>query len=172
MKTKVVLTLSLVFVLGLVFSVSASAQIKAGSPEDKAFTAIDAEQNPAAKLAKLQDFEKTFPTSAVLPSIYQMEMDVYKQMGDTGKVNEVGEKLIKADPQNITALMAVSRNYAMAKTNLNVAVAYAQRAVDAVAKLKTTAAPPDQTDAQWQQYLTTLDNAAKAQLNYAKSVHP
>jgi len=172
MKTKVVLTLSLVFVLGLVFSVSASAQIKAGSPEDKAFTAIDAETNPDAKINKLLDFEKTFPNSSVMSTVYTMLMTTYQQKGDTAKANEYGEKVLKVDPQDINALMSVSRNYAMAKQNLTTAVAYAQRAVDAVAKKKTTSPPPDYTDAQWTQYLNTLDNSAKALLNFAKSVKP
>src|ERR1700681_223562 len=111
MKTKVVLTLCVVFVLGLVFS--ASAQLKANGPEDKAFSAIEDEKSPATKLQLLIDFDKNFPNSEVLPTVYSMLMNIYKDRNDTAKVNEFGEKTIKIDPKNVEALMAVSRNYAM-----------------------------------------------------------
>ena len=54
MKTKVILTLCVVFVWGLVSL--ANAQVKAGSPEDKAFQKIDAEGSPDGKITLLLDF--------------------------------------------------------------------------------------------------------------------
>jgi hypothetical protein len=170
MKTKVVLALCVVFVLGLVFS--ASAQLKANGPEDKAFSAIEDEKSPAARLQLLIDFEKNFPASEVLPTVYLMLMNIYKDRNDTAKVNEFGEKTIKSDPENIDALMAVSRNYAMAKTNLDRAVQYAQRAVDAGVKKRGTVPPPNYTAAQWKQYLDSLEQSARGLLVYAKGVKP
>ncbi len=75
----------------------------------------------------LLDFEKQFPDSKMMPTIYSTLMDIYAAKKDTPKVNEFGEKAIKADPENVDALMAVSRSYAMSKTNLDKAVMYAQR---------------------------------------------
>src|SRR5271157_4006741 len=98
MKKKVVLTLCDVFVLGLVFSASAQL-LKANGPEDKAFSAIEDEKSPAAKLQLLIDFEKNFPNSEVLPTVYSMLMNIYKDRNDTAKVNEFGGKAIKADPE-------------------------------------------------------------------------
>jgi hypothetical protein len=54
MKTRVILTLCVVFVWGLVSNVF--AQVQAGSPEDKAFQKIDAENNADAKVGLLLDF--------------------------------------------------------------------------------------------------------------------
>jgi predicted Zn-dependent protease len=171
MKTKiVVLTLCVAFVLGAVLS--ANAQLKANSPEDRAFSAIEAEKNQGAKLQLLIDFDKNFPNSEVQATIYSMMMDIYKERNDTAKVDEVGEKAIKADPSNIDALMILARNYAMGKTNVDRAVQYAQRAVDSVAKKRGTPAPPNYTDAQWKQYLDSMDQSAKGLLVYAKSVKP
>ena len=76
MKTKVILTLCLVFVLAL--ASTAKAQLVAGSPEDKAFEKIVAENNPDAKMTLLLDYEKQFPQSKVLPDIYIMLMTIYQ----------------------------------------------------------------------------------------------
>src|SRR5262249_24598436 len=155
-----------VFVLGT--AISANAQLRANSPEDRAYTAIEAEKNTTTKLQLMLDFEKNYPTNEVMPEIYLMIMDAYKEKGDTAKINEFGEKLIRLDPTNVDGLMAVARNYAMAKTNLEKSVTYAQRAVDAIAKKRSTPPPAGYTDAQWKQYLDTLDNSAKGLLTYAK----
>src|SRR5687767_2681082 len=133
MKTKVVLSLCVVLLLGSYSS--AFAQLVAGSPEDKAFEKILAETNPDAKAALLLDYDKQFPQSKVLPDIYAMLMEVYRQKNESAKVIEFGEKVIKIDGTNVTALMAVSRNYSLERKNLEVAVQYAQRAVDSVAKM-------------------------------------
>ena len=52
MKTKVIVTLCVVFVWGLVSS--ANAQVQAGSPEDKAFQKIDATSNADTKIGLLR----------------------------------------------------------------------------------------------------------------------
>ena len=170
MKTNIVLTWCAVFILGLAFR--ANAQLTANGPEDKALSASEDEKNPALKLQLLLDFVKNFPNSQALPAAYSMLMNIYKDRNDTLKVNEFGEKTIKLDPDNIDALMAVSRNYALSKTNLDRAVQYAQRAVNAGAKKRGTAPPPNYTAAQWKQYWDSLDQSARGLLAYAKGVKP
>src|ERR1700733_5440427 len=106
MKTKVVLTLCVVFVWGLLSI--AKAQVQAGSPEDKAFQKIDAEGNVDAKIALLLDFEKQFPQSKALREADLQLMDIYQQRNDQSKIIEYGEKVIKVDGENLTALLALS----------------------------------------------------------------
>lgn len=170
MKTKVILTLCVVFFLGVVTNASAQVTLIAGSPEDKAFTAATNETNPDTKVNLLLAFEKQFPQSKALPDIYLALMDVYNQKNDRAKVVETGEKTIKIDPENFSALMSVSRNYAIEKKNLAVAAQYAQHAADAVAKKKTE--PRYTEDAGWKTYLDSIDAAAKANLAFVKSVKP
>jgi hypothetical protein len=170
MKTKVIVTLCVVFVLGLVSH--AHAQLIAGSPEDKAYSAINAENNADAKLNLLLQYEKDFPQSKVLSDIYIMQMDVYRQKNDTAKVIEVGEKAIRLDGENVTALMTVARNLALERRNLDRAVQYAQKAVDTIAKLKTQSPPPGTSDEQWKQYIAGTDSAAQSILAYTKSLRP
>src|SRR3954469_5868581 len=138
MKTKVILTLCVVFVLGVVSHANAQATLVAGSAEDKAFTAFSSEQGVDAKIEKCLDFNKQFPTSKARPDALVILIDAYRSKNETAKVNEISEEAIKLDPENFTALMAVSRNYAMErdKKNIDRAVTYAQHAVDSVAKKK------------------------------------
>jgi hypothetical protein len=170
MKTKVTLTLCVVFVWGLV-SV-AKAQVQAGSPEDKAFQKIDAENNPEAKITLLQDFEKQFPQSKALRDAYLQLVQIYQQKNDSAKIIEYAEKTIKLDPGNVVALLTVTRAYSMEgkAASLERAIQYAQKAVDELAKLKT--GPPQQgyTDADWRAYVDQNDALAKQYLAYARSL--
>ena len=86
MKTKVILTLCVVFVWGLVPNLS--AQVVAGSPEDKAFQLIDAENNVDAKITKLNDFEKQYPQSKALREVYLLQMTIYQQKNDQTGPNQ------------------------------------------------------------------------------------
>ncbi|MBI4475474.1 MAG: hypothetical protein HY646_22610 [Acidobacteria bacterium] len=169
MKTKVILTLFVVFILGV--ASGAYAQLVAGSPEEKAFTRIEGEQNPDARIALLLQFEKDFPQSRVLPDIYTMLMSIYQDKRDTAKAIDFGERVIKLDGENLTALLAVSRNLAIERKQIDKAIAYAQKAVETVTKLKTQPPPPQYTsEEQWKGYLDSMDQAAKSMLAYARSL--
>ena len=171
MKTKVILTLCFVFVLAL--ASTAMAQLIAGSPEDKAFEKIVAENNPDAKMTLLLDYEKQFPQSKALSDVYIMQLTIYQQKNDAAKVIDVGEKAIKIDGENLTALLAVSRNYSLERKNLDRAIQYAQKAVDTVAKMKSLPTPPQYSSAdQWKEYLEGMDSTAKSILAYAKALKP
>src|SRR5205823_14080217 len=111
MKTRVILTLCVVFVWGLVSN--ASAQVQAGSPEDKAFQKIDAEGSTDAKIALLLAFEKEFPQSKALREAYLQLVQIYQQKNDQAKIIEYGEKTIRLDPSNLVALLTVARAYSM-----------------------------------------------------------
>src|SRR5262250_2104842 len=111
MKTRVILTLCVVFVWGLVSL--ANAQVQAGSPEDKAFQKIDAENSADGKIVLLLDFEKQFPQSKALREAYLQILQIYQEKNDQAKIIEYGEKTIKIDPNNIIALLTVTRAYSL-----------------------------------------------------------
>jgi tetratricopeptide (TPR) repeat protein len=170
MKTKVILTMCVVFVWGMVSI--ANAQVVAGSPEDKAFQKIDAENNADAKVALLLDFEKQFPQSKALREAYLQLVQIYQQKNDQPKIIEYGEKAIKLDPNNVVALLTVTRAYTMdgRAASLDRAIQYGQKAVDEITKMKS--GPPQQgyTDEQWKQYIESNDQLAKSYLSYARSL--
>jgi tetratricopeptide (TPR) repeat protein len=167
MQTRVILTLCVVFVLGIATAASAQATLIAGSPEDKAFTAAMAAQGDA-RINLLLDFEKQFPSSKALPDVYNELINLYNQKQDSTKVAEVGEKAVKVDPDNFTALIALSRNYGLAKKNLPQAVQYAQRAVDVLAKKKTESRYTE--DQAWKAYVDSTDASARANLAWIRTV--
>jgi hypothetical protein len=170
MKTRVILTLCVVFVLGFASHASAQVTLVAGSAEDKAFTACSSEQNIDNKITRCLEFEKQFPNSKALGEAYVSLLEAYGQKNDKPKIDEIGEKALKLDPENITALMLVSRNYGMEKKNLERAVTHAQTAVTVLAKRKGE--PRYQEDAAWKQYLDSTEQAAKANLQWIKSLKP
>jgi len=170
MKTRVILTLCVVFVWGLVSN--ANAQVIAGSPEDKAFQKIDAENNTDAKVTLLLDFEKQFPQSKSVREAYLQLIQIYQQKNDQAKVIEYCEKAIKVDPNNLVALLTVTRAYSLdgKQASLDRAIQYGQKAEAEITKMKSQ--PPQQgyTDEQWKQYVDSNDQLAKTYLAYARSL--
>jgi hypothetical protein len=170
MKVKTISVLCIALVLAFASLASAQARVQAGSDEDKALRKITAQTNPDAQIPMLLDFEKQYPKSQALSEVYAMLVDIYMAKQDNSKIIEYGEKAIKADEKNVSALVAVSRAYAMKHENLEVAVSYAQKAVDNVDKMKTQPAPSNYSDAEWKQLIKDNEDAAKGQLSYAKAV--
>jgi len=170
MKTKVIVTLSVVFVWGL--ASFAHAQIVAGSAEDKAFQKIDAEGNVDSKITLLLDFEKQFPQSKALREAFLQLVEIYQQKNNSPKVIEYSEKILKVDPSNLAALLKASYAYSLeGKTaGLDRAIQYGQKAMDEITKLKS--GPPQQgyTDEQWRQYIDNYEQLAKTYLSYARSL--
>ena len=170
MKTNVILTLCIVFVWGLVASF---AQVQAGSPEDKAFQKIDAENNPDAKVTLLLDFEKQFPQSKTALSLAYMQLiQIYQQKNDNSKIIEFGEKAINVKPDNIDALLAVTRAYSLDGKNasLDKAITYGQRCVEQLAKMKSMPPQQGKSDGEWKEYIASSDNLAQQYLSYAKAL--
>ena len=170
MKTKVILTMCVVFVWGLVSL--ANAQVKAGSPEDKAFQKIDAESNNDGKINLLLEFEKQFPTSPALRDAFLQLLQLYTVKNESPKVIEYSEKTLKVDPANIIALLTATRAYSLdgKQASLDRAIQYGQKAEAEIAKLKS--GPPQQgyTDDQWKQYITDNEQLAKNYLSYARAL--
>ena len=168
MKAKLIATSCIALVLGL--TTVATAQLRAGSPEEAAYTKIDAEKNDDAKLALLLDFEKQFPTtnSKVLSMIYLMTMDIYSKQDNKAKMAEYGDKAIAKDPENVSALLRVSRIYIVEKTNLPKAAEHAQKAKDVIAKMRTEPTPLNTTEQQWKSWLDQNDVAARQYYDSAK----
>ena len=166
MKTKVILTLGVVFALMIVTNVSAQTFI-AGSDQDKLFTkAMAASGDERIKL--LQDFEKQFPTDKNLSAIFDLLSTEFNQKNDRANAVLYGEKAIKADANNFNALITVSRSYGLAKQNLTVANDYAQRAVTVLAELKAESRYNE--DAAWKAYIDTSETSAKANLVWIKTL--
>lgn len=170
MKTRVAVTFTMALLLG-VASV-AHGQLKAGSPEEEAYTKLDAVKDNDARLVMLLDFEKQFSTvnPKVLANIFLMTMDIYSAKDNKAKIAEYGDKAIAKDPENISALLRVSLNYAREKINLPKAIDYAEKAKELIVAMRTQPTPTGQTDVQWKQWLDANAQSAEQYHSYAKSV--
>jgi len=147
-----------------------AGQVIAGSAEDRLFQKLVAEANSDAKLQMLLEFENSFPQSKVLADVYLMIVDVYRQKDNRTKIIEYGEKTLNADQNNLTAMMTLSRNYALEGKNLDRAVLLGEQAVGLIEKMKSEFAPPRFTDSQWKSYLQETESAARTILQYAKTI--
>lgn len=170
MKTRVVLTGCIALVLGL--APLASAQLKAGSPEEMAYNKIDAEKSSDPKLALLLAFEKDFPqvNPTVMSNIYLMIMDIYSQKDNKAKIAEYGDKAIAKDGKNVSALLRVSLNYSTERTNLPKAVEYAEQAKVIIATMRKDPAPLGQSDDQYKQWLDANASSAEQYAAYARAL--
>ena len=147
-----------------------AGQIHAGSAEDKMFQAISAEKNPDTKLQRITEYEKQFPNSRALASIYLIAIDLYRDKSDRTKMIEYGERVLKVDDQNITAMMVLSRNYAIGRENLDRAVELAEKAVNLLTSMREKPAPSSYTEAQWRNYLESTEAAARNIMEYTKGI--
>lgn len=170
MKTKVILTLCVVFVWGLVSF--ANAQVIAGSPEDKAFQKIDSEGSADGKITLLLEFEKQFPQSKALREAYLQLLQLYQQKNEAPKIMEYSEKTLRLDPVNVVALLTATRAYSLdgKQASLDRAIQYGQKAEAEIAKMKS--GPPQQgyTDDQWKDYVKNYEELAKNYLSYARAL--
>jgi hypothetical protein len=161
MKANIIATSCIALLFGV--ASGANAQLRAGSPEEAAYMKIEKEQNGDAKLALMLDFEKQFPTTnpKILADVFLRMMDLYATKDDKAKIAEYGDKAIQKDPENISALLRVSRNFILEKTNKEKAREHALKARDIIAKLRAGPAPLNQTEAQWKSWLDQNDTAAR-----------
>ncbi len=168
MKTRVALGFPmLLFGLASV----ADAQLRAGSPEDEAFTKIEAEKNSDAKLALLLEFETKFPSTRpkTLAMIYLLTMDIYSEKDNKPKIAEYGDKAIAKDPDNVSALLRVSRNLLRREDKPCQSGGVCRESqVDHREPCDRQPAPTGQSDEQWKQWLDANAQSADQYAAYAK----
>ena len=170
MKTRVVLTSCVAVLFGL--ASFANAQLKAGSPEEAAYEKIEAEKNSDAKLVLVLDFEKQFPAvnQRVMATILLIAMDLYSENDNKPKIAEYGDKAIAKDPENISALLRVSRNYSAERTNIPKALEYAEKAKGIIAAMRKEPVPLGQTEAQYTAWLDANAASADQYAAYARAL--
>jgi tetratricopeptide (TPR) repeat protein len=145
------------------------AALNSFSPaEFTAYRAILTESNADRKTKLLLDFQKQFPKSIVLPQVYVSLMNIYMTKGDSRTAMDYGERVLRNNPDDVTALLQVSRNYTILQTNPKKAVEYAERASVMAARMKTQP-PQNGLDAvSWRKYVTSLEASAQSNLTWVK----
>jgi hypothetical protein len=133
-----------------------------------AYSQIMSARDAAAKEKLLQDFEKNYPKSALLPDIYVTLIDFYASNNNLDKAVAYAERLLKRDANNVTALVRLSRAYALMRNDLGLAIQYADRAVAAVSRLRSQA--PRSDPQAWQSWVAAMDTSATSNRVWLKQM--
>lgn len=133
-------------------------------PDVLAYQQFTAEKDIARKVQLLEQFERNFPRSSLIPEAYVALMNAYSGRGDAARLVEYGEKAIKAEPENIQNLIQVSRMYAGQQMQMEKALQYAGKAATLAAGLKSKGAPPNTDPVQWQRWAASIDTSAQSNL--------
>jgi len=134
------------------------------------------ESNIFTRIKLLLSFERDFPQSQLLPSVYEDLVDLYIAKGDPSPAMKYGDKLLELEPDNVRALVKASQAYGLAQINLREARRYAEKAVASAAKLKTlsySARPSefrDFTSIQWTGMVSELNASAKSNLEWVNQI--
>ncbi len=83
--------------------------IQAGTPEEKALTAIGATADPAQKLALIDKFLADFGEGDLAVVAYEQYVSYYLEQKNYDKMAEYAEKLLGVDPDNIAAAVNLVR---------------------------------------------------------------
>ena len=157
-------------VLSLILTVNASAQLVAGTPQDRLFGEIVDAPTMDERLEKAMQFESEYPDSVVIVQIYTMIMNIYNQQQESTLAIEYGEKALAADEDNVEALIALTYNLALTRQDLALPLEYGERAVAAIETMRSEEPRPGYTPESWAQYADSLDASAKGYLNYAETI--
>jgi hypothetical protein len=144
--------------------------------EFNAYDQASKEGKSNARIAMLLSFEKNFPQSSLLPRVYEDLVDLYSAQGDLKSAIVYGDKLLEKEPENVRALVKVSRAYGLNQAYLRPALQYAEKAVTLAAKMKSL--PPSgrpeefrgYSPAEWNKIVASLDESAKSNLVWVKQV--
>jgi hypothetical protein len=74
-----------------------------GTPEGQLLQQIQREQDAAKKIGLLEQYATQYPKGESIPWAYELLMNGYAKAGQDDKVIEAGQKLIAADPGDLTA---------------------------------------------------------------------
>jgi tetratricopeptide (TPR) repeat protein len=73
--------------------------------------------DPSAVVKAGESFEKAYPSSALLPKVYRMELDAWKAMGDARQAILAGKKALQLVPENVDVMSELA--YLIADTESN-----------------------------------------------------
>jgi hypothetical protein len=104
--------------------------------------------DPTARAALFERYGVLFPDSPYASSVREQTAFAYQQAGNGPKMIDAAQKILIADPQNISMLVLLADYWSGAGKELEKATADAQKALELLPQAKK---PDNMTDEQWQQ---------------------
>ena len=128
---------------------SSGAPLHANYEEAMGYETLENELDPDRRLRMVAEFERRFPASELMSSVYAQAAKANEQKGDLNMVVEYGEKSLKLDSNNLFSLLMVAMvlpqprmlegSPQQAAQQLATAEAYAGRALSLIAALPAQA---------------------------------
>ncbi|HYL10785.1 MAG TPA: hypothetical protein VEU31_08615 [Candidatus Acidoferrales bacterium] len=141
--------------------------IKAGTPEDKALAEINAEKDPAQKLALMEKFVADFKDSDMVLVGYDLLVNYYLSAKNYDKAFENGDKLFAADPDNFANGVNMVRA-AQEKGDVAKLFEYGEKAGKIVARYRAQGPPEGTSAADWATQKEQKLNDIKDNLAYVE----
>ena len=142
----------------------------ATNPEFAAYQRLSAERNVDRKATLLTDFERSFPKSAALAEVYVSLMNIYSGKNETHRAAQYAEKVMRTDPENVMALVQLSRSLALAKLQPQKALQYAEKALTVAARLRSKRQPSGMSPAEWNKWADSTLAGAQSNLEWVKQM--
>jgi len=134
--------------------------------QNQAYGAITTELDPDKVIVLVDDFAKKYPDSPLLSYVYSFEANAYQQKGDVEKTVDACAKSLKANPDNLMALIIdvgmlpqpqyLNNHSADREKILQQAESEANHALDLLPKRVTKKA--DESDADYQKRLGEVES--------------
>ncbi len=140
-------------------------QIRAGTPEDRELTAIRAASSPQQKLALIEQFAREHPEGDLALLANQLFVETYAALKDYDHVFLYGERVLAADPENLTVATALVAA-AAAKGDLDRLFAYGEKVGRAVAQFAAQPPPAGVPLEEWEREKAAALEQARPNLDY------
>jgi tetratricopeptide (TPR) repeat protein len=128
-----------------------SAQGDIGYVEYALVNAAYKTTSPAGRAALFERYVTSFPDSPYTTTVREQTAIAYQQAQDTPKMLDTAQRILVADPNNISMLLLLSDYWTENGKELDKAAADAQLALDLLAQSKK---PDNLSDDQWQQQVS------------------
>jgi tetratricopeptide (TPR) repeat protein len=120
--------------------------------------------DPVARAALFERYVNAFPDSQYTATVREQTAVAYQQAQQIPKMLDTAQRILAADPNNISMLLLLSDYWTDNGQELDKAVADAQHALDLLAQAKK---PDNLSDDQWQQQVTVEKGVAYSAIGEA-----
>lgn len=148
--------------------------------EYNAYMAASSAQDPAQKAAQLESFLSTYPNSVMKEDATELLLKAYQQQNNIPKMTETAQKLLQANPNNLTALALLAYyDHAQAlqggANSAQLLTEGGQWGTRGLQALQTAPKPEGYTDDQWAKMKETfrsIFNVSAGHAAYAAKDYP
>lgn len=130
--------------------ISKQVAVQVGSPQDKAYSAIQSTANLHQKLVLLNKFAATYRTGDMALMADNTYVNVYSSLKDYPKAYTFGNKALALDPDDLNVAVALIRD-AQLQSDTARMVSYGVRVGQMIARYKAQPAPAGMPAGQWTQ---------------------